>query len=153
MDKKLKTIRTEGIKAGIRTPFNAKPSAADVALDAALHRAGRSLAGHEWCYDLKAIAKEAAESGGLEFWAGEEHHAINVLTDEGMRVLTNFACMHSARDIVEAPYQHTGCDAYFEEKAATLKKHGLLQWSAELDTGNLSRLVHLINLYAHCGAR
>ena len=137
MDKKLKTIRTEG-----------------GAIDAFLHRAGRSLAGQEWCYDLKAIAKEADETGGLEFWAGEtDFHAINVVTHNSMRALKNFECMHNARDIVEATYQHRGCDAYFEEKAATLKKHGLLAWSAELDTGNLARLVHLINLYAHCGAQ
>ena len=117
-------------------------------------RAHDALQGHGWPYDLRAIAKEADETGGLEFWAGDDvHHELNVMTLEGMRVLKNFECMHSARDIVEATYQHTGCDAYFEEKAATLNRRGLLYWSSELDTGNLARLVHLINLYAHNGAR
>ena len=150
-------IGQAGIKAGIRTPFNAKPKDGALIIKTETTRsllANNALQGHGWPYDLRAVAKEAAETGGLEFWAGDDvHHEQNVVTLESMRVLKNFECMHSALDIVEATYQHTGCDAYFEEKAATLNRRGLLYWSSELDTGNLARLVHLINLYAHNGAR
>ena len=113
-------------------------------------RAYDALQGHGWSYDLRAIAKEADETGGLEVWAGDEvHHELNVISPVGVRALYMFGNMHHPEDIVGAVYTH-GEDEYLEEKAAKIREHGFLYWAGvDLDISNMQRLVHLVNLYAH----
>jgi hypothetical protein len=112
--------------------------------------ANNALQGDGWPYDLRAIAKEADETGGLEFWAVDHvRHVQNVICPVGVRALYMFGNMHHPEDIVGAVYTH-GADEYLVGKAAKIRERGFLYWAGvDLDLSNMQRLVHLVNLYAH----